>query len=250
MTWGCSKHVARVPYAAHHLLPKIETPRPSSRIGLVPSGERPRGKSSKSPPDFSVAPERYGHATVVQISGPRSALDRRWRLGRQAALGCYCKSRGRSRRLHCNEQFWRQGARAMALSPMAYEGFSGDGMPTAFFTIAEACEVARISRSRYYQLHAAGLGPRETRLPGRRPLIAAPDLDAWLDAISATTCAISCSRGFWSRDANARSRGRNSTAFSLLRHPGLAQSGEISGFEQGADLRYPEILGGLQMGDA
>jgi len=43
---------------------------------------------------------------------------------------------------------------------------------------------------------------------------------------------------------------------SFLRHPGLAQTGEIRGFEQGADLRHPEISGypeisdGLQPGDA
>jgi len=36
---------------------------------------------------------------------------------------------------------------------------------------------------------------------------------------------------------------------SFLRHSGLAQASEISGFEQGADVRYPEISG-LQVGDA
>jgi hypothetical protein len=36
----------------------------------------------------------------------------------------------------------------------------------------------------------------------------------------------------------------------LLRHPGLAQTGEIGGFVQGADLRHPVIYGGLQVGDA
>src|ERR1700730_18876654 len=37
---------------------------------------------------------------------------------------------------------------------------------------------------------------------------------------------------------------------SLLWHPGLAQANEISGFEQSTDGRHPEILGGLQVGDA
>src|ERR1700694_212449 len=37
---------------------------------------------------------------------------------------------------------------------------------------------------------------------------------------------------------------------SFLRHPGLAQAGEISGFEQSADLRYPPIFFGLEASDA
>src|SRR5215469_15412063 len=39
---------------------------------------------------------------------------------------------------------------------------------------------------------------------------------------------------------------------SLLRHPGLAQTGDIGGFEQGADLRYqlPEIFDLAQPGEA
>jgi len=37
---------------------------------------------------------------------------------------------------------------------------------------------------------------------------------------------------------------------SLLRHPGLTETGEIRGFEQGADFRHPEILDGLHAGDA
>ena len=37
---------------------------------------------------------------------------------------------------------------------------------------------------------------------------------------------------------------------SLLRHPGLAQAGEISGLVQRADFRYPEISDGLQAVDA
>jgi hypothetical protein len=42
----------------------------------------------------------------------------------------------------------------------------------------------------------------------------------------------------------------------LLRHPGLAQPGEISGFEQSADLRHAPIIarsgesGGLDVGQA
>src|SRR5215471_5947427 len=40
--------------------------------------------------------------------------------------------------------------------------------------------------------------------------------------------------------------------FLLFRHPGLAQTGEIRGFEQGADLRHPSPRArkGLQAGDA
>src|SRR5215472_14782774 len=37
---------------------------------------------------------------------------------------------------------------------------------------------------------------------------------------------------------------------SLLRHPRLAQAGEVSGFKQGSDFRHPEISDGLQAGDA
>src|SRR6266446_1996676 len=37
---------------------------------------------------------------------------------------------------------------------------------------------------------------------------------------------------------------------SLLRHPGLAQTGEISGFEQGVDLRHPPISESPQAGGA
>src|SRR6516165_7464994 len=46
------------------------------------------------------------------------------------------------------------------------------------------------------------------------------------------------------------------SARSFFRHPGLAQTGDVSGFEQGADLRHPPIAarsgvsGGLQAGDA
>src|SRR5439155_25151361 len=36
----------------------------------------------------------------------------------------------------------------------------------------------------------------------------------------------------------------------FLGHSGLAQAGEINGFEQGADLRHSEILRVLQAGDA
>jgi feruloyl esterase len=42
----------------------------------------------------------------------------------------------------------------------------------------------------------------------------------------------------------------NTTDSSLLRHPGLAQTGEISGLEEGADLRHPEIPNGPQTGEA
>src|SRR4051794_10143100 len=37
---------------------------------------------------------------------------------------------------------------------------------------------------------------------------------------------------------------------SFLRHSGLAQPGEIRGFEQGAGLRYPPVSAGLHVCDA
>src|SRR6516164_3814252 len=37
---------------------------------------------------------------------------------------------------------------------------------------------------------------------------------------------------------------------SLLRHPGLAQAGEMGGFEQGSDFRYSPIADGLQAREA
>src|SRR5260370_22059038 len=37
---------------------------------------------------------------------------------------------------------------------------------------------------------------------------------------------------------------------SFLRHPGLAQTDEISGFEQGTDLRHSVISGSAHAGDA
>ena len=36
----------------------------------------------------------------------------------------------------------------------------------------------------------------------------------------------------------------------FFRHCGQPKAGEVSGFEQGADFRHPEISGGLQVGDA
>jgi hypothetical protein len=37
---------------------------------------------------------------------------------------------------------------------------------------------------------------------------------------------------------------------SFLRHAGFAQTDEMGGFEQGADLRHPKIYDGLKAGDA
>src|ERR1700732_5113535 len=37
---------------------------------------------------------------------------------------------------------------------------------------------------------------------------------------------------------------------SFLRHPGLAQTGEIGGLDQSLDLRHPEISDGPQAGEA
>jgi len=44
----------------------------------------------------------------------------------------------------------------------------------------------------------------------------------------------------WVREGDRRS---------FLRHPGLAQAGEIGGFMQGTDVRHAEILDGPQPGD-
>jgi hypothetical protein len=46
------------------------------------------------------------------------------------------------------------------------------------------------------------------------------------------------------------SRISNKTERSFLRHSGLAQADEISGFEQGTDLRHPPIPNGPHAGDA
>src|SRR5437762_13139343 len=42
----------------------------------------------------------------------------------------------------------------------------------------------------------------------------------------------------------------SSTPTSFLRHPGLAQTGEIGGFDQGADVGHSPRFGGPQAGDA
>src|SRR6266446_7938607 len=45
-------------------------------------------------------------------------------------------------------------------------------------------------------------------------------------------------------------RGSAACSELFLRHSSLAQADEVSGFEQGADPRHPEISDGLQAGEA
>jgi hypothetical protein len=56
----------------------------------------------------------------------------------------------------------------MALTEMAYERFSNTALPAevVFLTIDEACDIARISRSRYHRSEPKlDLLPAQTSLP-------------------------------------------------------------------------------------
>jgi hypothetical protein len=64
------------------------------------------------------------------------------------------------------------------MSPVAMIAeFARHAFPVAF-TIAEFCDAHHISESYYYELRAAGLGPREIQL-GTRRIISAEDAAAW-----------------------------------------------------------------------
>lgn len=58
---------------------------------------------------------------------------------------------------------------------------AGNDTPSAplCYTIAEACVLAKISRSAFYKLQSVGGGPRCCRI-GRRVVIRAAELERWL----------------------------------------------------------------------
>ncbi|MCE7999083.1 MAG: helix-turn-helix domain-containing protein [Rhodobiaceae bacterium] len=60
-----------------------------------------------------------------------------------------------------------------------------DTLPTLTYGIRQACQVTGLSRSFLYQQIAAGRLP--TRKVGSRTLIAAADLQSWLDSYKETS---------------------------------------------------------------